>query len=83
MNGCSSGSATTRVSGPPRLEEAGVHAMGRRSYEIMGPHWAASDGPIATAMNEKPKAVFSHTLEKPEWGPAEIFGGDLARRSRN
>ena len=39
------------------LEEAGVHAMGRPSYEIMGPHWAASDGPIATAMNEKPKAA--------------------------
>ena len=60
------------------LDEAGVHAMGRRSYEIMGPHWAASDGPIATAMNEKPKAVFSHTLEKADWGPAEILGGDLA-----
>ena len=59
------------------LEEAGVHAMGRRSYEIMGPHWAASDGPIAAAMNEKPKAVFSRTLEKADWGPAEIFGGDL------
>ena len=60
------------------LEEAGVHAMGRRSYEIMGPHWAASEGPIATAMNEKPKAVFSHTLENAGWGPAEIFGGDLS-----
>jgi dihydrofolate reductase len=60
------------------LDEAGVHAMGRRSYEIMGPHWAASEGPIATAMNEKPKAVFSRTLEKAEWGPAEIFGGDLS-----
>ena len=59
------------------LEEAGVHAMGRRSYEIMGPHWAMSEGPIATAMNEKPKAVFSRTLEKAEWGPAEIFGADL------
>ena len=59
------------------LEEAGVHAMGRRSYEIMGPHWAASEGPIASAMNDKPKAVFSHTLERAEWGPAEIFGGDL------
>ena len=56
------------------LDAAGVHAMGRRSYEIMGPHWAASEGPIATAMNEKPKAVFSRTLEKAEWGPAEIFG---------
>lgn len=28
-------------------------------------------------MNEKPKAVFSRTLEQAEWGPAEIFGGDL------
>ena len=60
------------------LKEAGVHAMGRRSYEIMGPHWAASEGPIASAMNEKPKAVFSRTLERAEWGPAEIFGGDLS-----
>jgi dihydrofolate reductase len=60
------------------LDEAGVHAMGRRSYEIMGPHWAASEGPIATAMNEKPKAVFSRTLKEAEWGPAEIFGGDLS-----
>src|SRR5689334_4300601 len=56
------------------LDAAGVHAMGRRSYEIMGPHWTASKGPIATSMNEKPKAVFSRTLEKAEWGPAEIFG---------
>jgi dihydrofolate reductase len=56
------------------LHEAGVHAMGRRSYEIMGPHWAASEGPIAAAMNDKPKAVFSRTLDKTEWGPAEIFG---------
>ena len=60
------------------LDAAGVHAMGRRSYEIMGPHWAASEGPIATAMNEKPKAVFSRTLEQAEWGPVEIFGGDLS-----
>jgi dihydrofolate reductase len=60
------------------LDAAGVHAMGRRSYEIMGPHWAASDGPIATAMNEKPKAVFSRTLRQADWGPAEIFSGDLA-----
>jgi dihydrofolate reductase len=60
------------------LDAAGVHAMGRCSYEIMGPHWAASEGPIATAMNEKPKAVFSRTLKQADWGPVEIFGGDLA-----
>jgi dihydrofolate reductase len=29
-------------------------------------------------MNEKPKAVFSRTLKQAEWGPAEIFDGDLA-----
>ncbi len=28
------------------LDEAGTHAMGRRSYEIMGPHWLASEGPV-------------------------------------
>lgn len=56
------------------LHEAGVHAMGRRSYEVMGPHWTASEGPVATAMNDKPKAVFSRTLEQVGWGPAEIFG---------
>lgn len=55
------------------LQEAGVHAMGRTSYEVMGPHWAASEGPIASAMNDKPKAVFSHTLAQADWGPAEIF----------
>jgi dihydrofolate reductase len=60
------------------LEAAGVHAMGRRSYEIMGPHWTASEGPIAAAMNDKPKAVFSRTMKTAEWGPAEIFGDDLA-----
>jgi dihydrofolate reductase len=55
------------------LDEAGVHAMGRCSYEIMGPHWAASEGPVATVMNDKPKAVFSGSLKRAEWGPVEIF----------
>jgi dihydrofolate reductase len=55
------------------LDEAGVHAMGRCSYEIMAPHWTASEGPIATSMNEKPKAVFSRTLESADWGPVEVF----------
>ena len=63
------------------LAEAGVHAMGRRSYEIMGPHWAASEVPIATAMNEKPKAVFSHTLEKAEWDRSRSSAGTWPRRS--
>jgi len=60
------------------LGEAGTHAMGRRSYEIMGPHWLASEGPIATSMNEKPKAVFSNTLQKADWGPVEVFDDPTA-----
>jgi dihydrofolate reductase len=60
------------------LDEAGTHAMGRRSYEIMAPHWQASEGPVATSMNEKPKAVFSDSLTTADWGPVEVFGGDLA-----
>lgn len=59
------------------LEEAGVHVMGRRSYETMSPYWLSSDGPMATSMNEKPKAVFSQTLEHGDWGPVEFHGGDL------
>ncbi len=55
------------------LDGAGVHVMGRRSYEIMGPHWTASEGPIATAMNQGPKAVFSTTLQRADWGPVEVF----------
>lgn len=55
------------------LDEAGTHVMGRRSYEIMGPHWQAAEGPIATYMNEKPKSVFSNSLEKADWGPVEVF----------
>ena len=41
---------SARLSSTPSRPEAGVHAMGRHIYEIMGPHWAASEGPIATAM---------------------------------
>lgn len=60
------------------LDAAGTHAMGRTSYEIMGPHWLAAEGPIATSMNTKPKAVFSNSLDRADWGPAEIFGDPVS-----
>ena len=45
----------------------------------MGPHWAASEGPIATAIKSRSRRLSSSSahLENAEWGPAEIFGGDL------
>ena len=64
------------------LEEAGVHAMGRRSYEIMGPHWAASEGPIATAMNEKPKAASPTLWRRRNGDRPRSSAGTCARRSR-
>ena len=45
-------------------------AAATRSWRL---HWLASEGPIATSMNEKPKAVFSRTLKNADWGPAEIL----------
>jgi dihydrofolate reductase len=64
------------------LEEAGVHAMGRRSYEIMGPYWAASDGPIATAMNEKPKLSSPAPWRRRNGDRPRSSAGTWARRSR-
>ena len=55
------------------LQESGTHLMGRRSDEIMGPHWQASEGPVASSMNGKPKAVLSRKATSGEWGPAEFF----------
>jgi dihydrofolate reductase len=60
------------------LDAAGVHAMGRVSYEVMGPHWTAASGPIADSMNGKPKAVFSRTVDAGAWGPAEFFADPAA-----
>lgn len=53
------------------LEDAGVQVMGRRSSESMGSRWAGSEGRIAVAMNERPRAVFSQTQKSAGWGPLE------------
>ena len=55
------------------LSSAGVHAMGRVSYEGMAPHWQVSDEPFAKPMNEIPKAVFSKTLREATWPESTIY----------
>src|ERR1700754_2001903 len=60
------------------LSSAGVHAMGRNTYEHMAPHWQVSDEPFAAPMNAIPKAVFSSTLERATWPETTIYRGDLA-----
>jgi dihydrofolate reductase len=60
------------------LASAGVHAMGRHTYESMAAHWPSSDEPFAPPMNTIPKAVFSRTLERASWPETTIYRGDLA-----
>jgi dihydrofolate reductase len=60
------------------LAEAGLHLMGRATYEEMAGFWPTSDDEYATPMNDIPKVVFSKTLTKAEWPQSTIASGDLA-----
>ena len=60
------------------LREAGLHLMGRVTYEEMAGFWPVSDDEYAAPMNEIPKVVFSKTLAKAGWAQSTIASGDLA-----
>lgn len=75
-----------------RLGEAGLHLMGRRSYDGMASFWPTSTMPQAKPMNEIPKAVATRsgriTPPTPEttagheaawesWQNPLVFGTDL------
>lgn len=69
------------------LELAGVHVMGRVTYEEMAQYWPAftdatgtSPGEVAIArvLNSRPKAVFSRTLQHADWADSTILRGDTA-----
>lgn len=60
------------------LRQAGVHAMGRVTYEEMAAHWPTSTDDYAAPMNELPKVVFSKTLENADWKDSRVARGDLA-----
>jgi dihydrofolate reductase len=57
---------------------AGVHAMGRVTYEEMAGFWPTATGDYAEPMNAIPKVVFSRTLSRADWPTTTIAGGDLA-----
>jgi dihydrofolate reductase len=61
------------------LRSVGAHLMGRRTYEDMAVAWPGSDGPIAAAMNDIPKVVFSRTLKTAGWPESQIASGPLAQ----
>jgi dihydrofolate reductase len=60
------------------LREAGLHLMGRATYEEMAGFWPGSDDEYAAPMNDIPKVVFSTTLSKADWPQSTIASGDLA-----
>ena len=41
--------------------QAGLHVMGRKSFESMASYWPSSTNPFAEAMNSIPKLVFSRS----------------------
>ena len=60
------------------ISRAGVHAMGRVTYEEMSSFWPTSTDPYAAPMNERPKVVFSTTLTRADWDTSTIARGELA-----
>jgi dihydrofolate reductase len=64
--------------GVSRLRQAGTHIMGRVTYEAMAEFWPKFDNPIAAAMNDIPKVVFSRTLQSADWPESRIASGDTA-----
>lgn len=52
------------------LAEAGVHAMGRVTYQEMAGHWPSSSDAYAAPMNALPKVVFSKTPSRLRTGKA-------------
>jgi dihydrofolate reductase len=60
------------------VRSAGIHAMGRVTYQEMAAHWPTSTDDYAAPMNELPKVVFSKTLGSAEWHDTRIVRGELA-----
>ena len=60
------------------LSNAGAHLMGAATYAGWATYWPGSTGPVAKAMNEIPKFVFSDSLASADWAETTIVAGDLA-----
>jgi dihydrofolate reductase len=59
------------------LSQAGIHIMGRITYESMADTWPSSTEPVAPLMNRTPKVVFSRSLASARWPEARIARGDI------
>jgi dihydrofolate reductase len=62
-------------------QRAEAFLFGRRTYELFAGYWGVMDpgsGPIADALNTRPKYVASKTLTGPRWAGTAVLSGDLA-----
>jgi dihydrofolate reductase len=61
-------------------QRADAFLFGRRTYEIFAGYWGvrADSGPIAAALNTRPKYVASTTLSDPQWAETTVLSGDVA-----
>jgi dihydrofolate reductase len=61
-------------------ERADAFLFGRRTYEIFAGYWGVMpphSGPIADALNGRPKYVASNTLTEGQWADTVVLTGDL------
>jgi dihydrofolate reductase len=62
-------------------QRAGAFLFGRWTYDFFAGYWGVMElgsGPIADALNTRPKYVASNTLTEPRWADTTVLSGDLA-----
>ena len=63
-------------------QRADAFLFGRRTYELFAGYWGVMDpgsGPIADALNARPKYVASNTLTDAKWADTTVLRGALTR----
>lgn len=73
-----------------KMEQAGAHLLGRKSFTHFASFWPTMTGPLAKVMNETPKIVFSRKgfdmspfVNTPGWFDAKVLTGNLAEEITN
>jgi dihydrofolate reductase len=57
--------------------------LGRKTYQIFAAHWPRlSDEAAAVPLNKATKYVVTNTLDRADWGPSQIIGGDVVPQIR-
>ena len=62
-------------------QRADAFLFGRWTYDAFAAYWGVMDpgsGPIADALNTRPKYLASNTLTDPQWADTTVLSGDLA-----